>query len=1230
MMVLAFITPINVLAEENVGGQAKNLISEDKANVAAVANEDGSVELQILATTDVHGRFMPYDYAVNAADVKGSLTKVLTEIRKYREQNPENTILVDAGDTIQDNSAELFLNDENNPMMVAMNAMGYDVWTLGNHEFNCGVPTLEKVMAQFKGKVLCGNVYKPDGSRLAAPYTIVERSGVKVGIIGMVTPNITKWDAANLKGYTVTSPVDEAKAAVSELKDKVDIMIAVNHMGVNARHGDESAAIKAVAEACPELSAIVCGHDHNSIAGDYYYKGEVIKGEEASEEVKANGVLVVMPYKWGRALSQIKINLVKKDGKYVVEDKASNIISELHFMKEIEEDKELVSELQQYHKKAVDDAEQIIGELRGGNLVPEEEIKGIPTAKVQETAMIALINKVQMHYGEVLAGEKIDVASAAAFRDDANMKEGQIQKCGTSLIYKYPNTLYVLKITGKQLKTYMEWSAGFYNTFKEGDLTISFNPEIRGYNYDMFSGVDYEIDISKEPGNRIVNLTKDGKPIEDNQELLIAVNDYRANTNMLQPGVIFGEDEGLPVLVAKSGNQAGGLGEGRVRDLIAKYISEEKEGVLTPELFNNWKVVGYDWDEAYRAEAVKLINEGKIQIPTSEDGRTPNVRSVTIDDVIKGKASKSVDIISLNDFHGNVKEDAREKGKNMGMAKVINAIKQAKSANPDTIVVAAGDNYQGSAMSNLTHGAPVSEMLKEIETVASAVGNHEFDWGVKWINKWAKDGNFDFLATNIYDKNTGKPVQWAKPYKVVEKGGLKIGFIGLTTPETEYKTKAEHVKNLEFRDLKQATEEWTTYLKSGKAPEGKVDLVIALTHVGSLQDRNTGKITGEVLESGLCEVKGLDAVISGHTHQTVAGRVNGIPVVQGYKYGRAMAKVSIMVDENGAAIGIIPSADLLYKRKSELVADKKGEDIYNKYDEEIKPITSEVVGHTDIELTHDRQSADASVLGKVICDHMRKAANAEIGILNGGGIRTSIPAGDITMGKMYEVLPFDNFIVRLELKGLQIKKAVENGIGNDKISTGQYAGLIVKFDINREFGNRITSIKLEDGTDLDMDKYYTVAVNDFMFNFDNYAQGGDGYDFSGARNISVSADDMRQAVVKGFKGITGENKNTANNIYVVRIGDTLGKIAAKYGTTYKEIAKANDIKNSALIFPGDKLVIPGKTVSEKDNTYTVKAGDTLGSIAQKFGMKYQDIANYNNIKNVNLIFEHQKIVIPSI
>lgn len=558
-------------------------------------------DIQILATSDLHGKFYPYDYAVNEESRSGSLVQIASAVKKYRTKD---TVIIDVGDTIQDNYSKLFFKEKIHPMMLAMNEIGYDIWALGNHEFNFGVDNLKNIMKQSKAAVLMGNVYNPDGSRMAEGYTIIEKDGVKIGIIGMVTPNIVKWDSVNLKGYKVTDPVEETKKIVKDIRNKVDILIAAEHMGEENEYDVANSGVNDLAEACPELDLIIAAHEHKLV-----------------EEAYVNGVLIVENKNSAATMSKINIILEKENGKYKISDRKAESIK----ISEYEPDKDLAEKLAPYNKKAQDEANIIIGELTGGNLVPENEIAEIPQAQIQATSLIDFINEVQMYYTGA------DVSAAALFNVDADLKAGKIKKSDTALIYKYGNTLYKMEMTGKQLKKYMEWSAAYYNKYNKGDLTISFNENIRGFNYDMFSGVDYRIDISKEAGQRIKDLkwSNTGKEIKDDDIFIIAVNNYRANTHLLTYGEIFEEGEELPKVleIDVKGNIGG------VRELIGDYIKNVKKGKIEPSNPQNWKIIGNDWDKNKHEKAVQMIKDGKIQIPKSADGRTPNVKSVTENDL---------------------------------------------------------------------------------------------------------------------------------------------------------------------------------------------------------------------------------------------------------------------------------------------------------------------------------------------------------------------------------------------------------------------------------------------------------------------------------------------------------------------------------------------------------------------------------------------------------------------
>lgn len=558
------------------------------------------VDLQILATSDTHGKFYPWDYALNQESKSGSMVQLSTAIKSLRN---ENTILLDAGDTIQDNSAQIFLNDKIHPMIFAMNELKYDAWTTGNHEYNYGMDVLKKIIKQQKAKVLVANVFDKDNKPLADGYTIIEKDGVKVGIIGVVTPNIKKWDSENLKDCTVENPGPVTREIIDKIKDKVDVIVGLMHMSVDDEYNVECSGVKDIADLCPELDVIIAAHGHMPIEG-----------------LTENGVLIVENKFQAATMSEINLTVdtEAKDKKVIA--KKSKLIN----IKDYEPDVELMKKLEPFHNIAVNDANKVIGELKGGNLIPESELPNVNSGLLMETPLVNLINEVELYYTGA------DVAAASVFDMNSYLNEGTIHKSDLAKIYKYGNTLYKVQVTGKQLKQYMENSVTFYNQYKKGDLTISFKPGKRLYEYRIFSGVNYEINISKEEGNRIENLTwPDGRPVKDDDIFTLAVNNYDANSCLLTPDVIYEKDDMPKCIDIDVRGDIGGI-----RELIGEYISNVNKGVISPKYNNNWKITGTDWDMDKHNKAIQMLKEGKLQIINSEDGRSFNVKSITENELL--------------------------------------------------------------------------------------------------------------------------------------------------------------------------------------------------------------------------------------------------------------------------------------------------------------------------------------------------------------------------------------------------------------------------------------------------------------------------------------------------------------------------------------------------------------------------------------------------------------------
>ncbi len=490
--------------------------------------------------------------------------------------------------------ADIFLADEVHPMIACMNAIGYEVGATGNHEYNFGMDVLRKTVATFDGKVLTGNVRDEHGDPVADGYVIVTKAtDVRVGIIGMVTPLIQRWDAVNLEGCTVSDPVDEARAIIDQIRDDVDVLIGVMHMGLENEYDVPHTGVRDLAEACPEFDLIIAAHQH-----------KLVEGEEV------NGVMMVENKFHAQTMACVDLTLRPDGDGWKVTSRTSNPVQ----VADYEPDPQIVGLIAPFDERAKRYAREVIGRLEGGSLVGKSEFEAIPQAVLEDSALVDLIHEVQLHYSGA------DVSAVALPIPDANVEPGPIRRCDVSRIYKYANTLYTLEMTGAQLRKYLEWLACFFKTLRPGDLTVSFDPEIPLYNFDIFQGVNYAINVSREPWARIEGLCwPDGTPVADSDVFVLATNNYRATMHLLASGTLFQKDEMPKLLEADVQGSIGG-----VRELIADYIQNVKGGSIWPVCDNNWEVVGIDWDENLHRRAIGLVAAGRLKLGR-DDKHLPDV-----------------------------------------------------------------------------------------------------------------------------------------------------------------------------------------------------------------------------------------------------------------------------------------------------------------------------------------------------------------------------------------------------------------------------------------------------------------------------------------------------------------------------------------------------------------------------------------------------------------------------
>lgn len=564
------------------------------------------VNITILGTSDLHGTFVPWDYSTDTENLAGSLSQIATQVHKVRAQQP-NVILVDAGDTIQGNFVETFKNDKTSPMILGFNALNYDVWVMGNHEFDFGLKVLATPLNQFKGTALAGNIFWESGKPYLPAYKIIERQGVKIGIIGMDTPMTAEFAKGtdHIDGLKFTDPVQAVKDVIGKIHGEVDAIVLVAHMGIDNENQRPGTGVGDIARANPELAAIVAGHMHVKV------DKEVI-----------NGVIVTEPDKYGRALSRIDLQFEQQNGKYVLINKDSYTYP----IKGIASDKEMEEIYQPFHTILRENANRPIAQLTGQDLVPPNAVKGIPQVHIQDTGISALYQEAVRHYAP-----KAQVIALQIDNDSPKMNVGTIAAKDIAFNYQYAGgEITVYQLTGKELKKYMEWVGDYFNQQHDGDVTYSFNPERRASKYstnDFFDGVTYAIDLRKPVGQRITDLKlNDGTPVTDDMPIRLGMNSYRMGHLTQKGGVL----EGMQFPILSDTKAEYGEEAGTIRNLTIRYLTEEKKGEYQGKAMQRWKLAGLEGYEPERKIVEKLLNEGKISVPTTDDGRYTNVASINV------------------------------------------------------------------------------------------------------------------------------------------------------------------------------------------------------------------------------------------------------------------------------------------------------------------------------------------------------------------------------------------------------------------------------------------------------------------------------------------------------------------------------------------------------------------------------------------------------------------------
>lgn len=973
-------------------------------------------ELVLLGTTDVHNRLYPFDYYTRTS-LGYSLAHLKPLIDSVRAAHAGRTYLFDSGDLLQGNPlgfvfARLRAN-EPNPVVRAMNLIRYDASAIGNHEYNYGLDNLNKAIAQAKFPFVTGNVFK-DGTQQHAykPYTLIPHvvengDTITIGVTGNTPPGVEVWDRAHVQGILdFRDVVNSLKPVVQEMKASgADVVVVLSHGGFGGTSYDtvatglppENAAAR-LAQEVPAVDVIFLGHTHSEV-----------------RDTSINGVLLTQAKNWAQSLARVQLTLERRAANdWIVIHKKGEILRP----NPARADTAFLDSMRWQHERTVEYVKSIAGR--------SAQSLNASRARVIDTPIIDFINEVQRK----VAGT--DLSAAAAFDLNASIPAGPVTIADLAGLYVYDNTLKAIRVSGTQLRAYLEKSAEFYGK----------DAKIPGYNFDIVSGVDYVIDISRPAGQRITRLSYKGAPVRDDQQFTMALNNYRQSG-----GGGFSMIANAPVIYDKQ--------EG-IRELLIDEI--RKRGVLRASDYftQNWEIV----PASARDSLLKL---------TRPATRTSATRA------------KRLRVLATSDIHGRLLPETYSwsGGRLVGGVAALSTYLKTEAAGFDgvTIILDGGDVMQGTPISNLTKGRSTVESLNAIGYTAAAIGNHEYDWTVPVLRQRIAEAKYAWLSANTFNTRKQTQPSWSKPVRMHTVGDVKVGIVGLSTEETPATTKSTNVAGLDFRSGSASIDYWVPRLRKEGA-----DFVIVVAHAGATCDRDFKKCDGEIVRWAREAKAKPDLIVAGHTHRLVRYVESGVPIVEAMSYTTRYGVVDLTKDSTGVRAWIrdfpTPFADAVKP-------DSAVQAIVRKYQKQIGPQVNRVVATLADSLV---RSGGENPIGHLLADAFRTETRAQLAFVNNGSIRiTELPKGPITRGTLYSLQPFENRMVRLTMSGAQIRDVAEKAVSGAQPDM-HISGFTVVYNPSAPTGQRVERMLLPNGDLITDSGTYTVAVTDFL------ALGtGDGY-----------------------------------------------------------------------------------------------------------------------------------------
>lgn len=469
------------------------------------------MKITLFETSDVHGYLFPTDYQTREHKAEFGLFKIASLLESEREKLDGPSLTIENGDIIQGSPFTHYIVKEKKEASIVMDAVNkcqFDAGVTGNHEFNYGLDYLNSAVKGADYPVLSANILNEKGEpEFGQAYKIFNKEGVKIAVLGLTTPYIPNWEhPENYEGLTFKSAVESAREYVPYLREQADIVVVSYHGGFekDLKTGEETEIQTGENEGYALLNEIegidvlLTGHQHRVIAE------------------KVNDTAVVMPGDKGAYLGKVTLEVEEINGKYQL----INSIPEVLSTEGVPVHQKFTDEFRKINEKVEEWLDSPIGEVEG-----DMKIYDVEQARRVEHPYVEFVHTVQMHYTEC------DISGTALFNNQAKGFGEKVTMRDVVLNYIYPNTLAVLEISGSDLKAALERSATYFKLDDSGDIIVNpafMIPKPQMYNYDMYEGIEYTIDVAKTMGERIVELTYKGKPVKSHDTLEVVINQYRA------------------------------------------------------------------------------------------------------------------------------------------------------------------------------------------------------------------------------------------------------------------------------------------------------------------------------------------------------------------------------------------------------------------------------------------------------------------------------------------------------------------------------------------------------------------------------------------------------------------------------------------------------------------------------------------------------------------------------